>query len=313
MLMETNFLLDSTQRLFWLYLASSAIIAAVITAINAYKNGWSLKLILAQSKSYIKHPSTVLDIKYFFVISFIKILLIAPLILSAKEVALFVFELLFPYVGRPSSSISYATLSIIYAAVLFLVSDFSRYWLHRLMHKNKFLWHFHKVHHSAEIMNPLTFYRVHPIENLLFGLRYSIVAGLVTGVFLAFYGPRLNMWSILGGNAFVFIFSILGTHLRHSHIYLSYPKWLERFFISPAMHQVHHYSKYAEKNYGSYIALWDWMFGSFAASKDAIRPKKFGFPFQKTLYNYSVKNMLLTPFLDALKLGNYHVKISRKT
>lgn len=310
--METNFIFDSTQRLFWLYLASSALIAAIYTAVVARRNGWSLKFILSETKNHLTHPSTILDLKYFFAISFIKLLLIAPLLLSAKEVALFIFELLFPYMGPPPE-ISYASVSVLYAAVLFVISDFSRYWVHRLMHENKFLWHFHKVHHSAEIMNPLTFYRVHPVENFLFGLRYSLVAGVVTGVFLAIFGPKLNMWSILGGNAFVFIFSLLGTHLRHSHLYLSYPKWIEHFFVSPAMHQVHHYSKYALKNYGSYIALWDWMFDSFIASKDAVRQKRFGFPFQKTHYNYSVVSMLLTPFAEAFDIEKNHAKsISKK-
>lgn len=53
-----------------------------------------------------------------------------------------------------------------------------------------------KVNHSAKVLNPFTFYRVHPIENLLFGLRYSLTVGLVTGIFLYLFGARLGLIDI---------------------------------------------------------------------------------------------------------------------
>ena len=103
-----------------------------------------------------------------------------------------------------------------YTLTLFLSGDFTRYWLHRLMHSVPFLWEFHKVHHSAEVLTPITFYRVHPVENLLFGLRYSLSAGLVTGVFLYFFGAGLALLDVLGVNLFVYIAHVVGDNLRHS-------------------------------------------------------------------------------------------------
>ena len=57
----------------------------------------------------------------------------------------------------------------------------------------------------------------------------------------------------------VFIFNVLGANLRHSHISISYWRWLENIFISPAQHQIHHSveAKHYNKNYGAILAIWD--------------------------------------------------------
>ena len=35
------------------------------------------------------------------------------------------------------------------------------------MHKIPILWEFHKIHHSATSLNPITQYRLHPLELLI--------------------------------------------------------------------------------------------------------------------------------------------------
>jgi sterol desaturase/sphingolipid hydroxylase (fatty acid hydroxylase superfamily) len=57
---------------------------------------------------------------------------------------------------------------------------------------------------------------------------------------------------------------MLGSNLRHSHIWMGFGPVLSYVFISPAQHQVHH-SRAAEhhnKNYGEIFAFWDFMFGT---------------------------------------------------
>jgi sterol desaturase/sphingolipid hydroxylase (fatty acid hydroxylase superfamily) len=40
------------------------------------------------------------------------------------------------------------------------------YWIaHRTMHEIPLLWEFHKTHHAAEVLTPLTAARAHPIED----------------------------------------------------------------------------------------------------------------------------------------------------
>ncbi len=161
----------------------------------------------------------------------------------------------------------------LYTVAIFAVSDLSRYWLHRWMHTVPFLWRFHRVHHSARVLNPLTFYRVHPVENLLFGLRYALVAGVVTGGFIYLFGARLGVAQIAGVNLLVFISAFAGANLRHSHLPIRFGK-AERWLVSPAMHQFHHTKEGAQTNYGGTLALWDRVFGSLVIPDHKIR--RFG-------------------------------------
>jgi sterol desaturase/sphingolipid hydroxylase (fatty acid hydroxylase superfamily) len=54
---------------------------------------------------------------------------------------------------------------------------------------------------------------------------------------------------------------------------------LGRLFVSPAHHQVHHSSnpKHFNKNFGSCLALWDWMFGTLYVPQREREPLTFGF------------------------------------
>ena len=166
------------------------------------------------------------------------------------------------------------TIAAGYTLALFVASDFTRYWLHRAMHTVPLLWRFHAVHHSAERLNPLTFYRVHPVENLLFGLRYALVAGGVTGVFIYFFGARLGIVQIAGANLFVFAFALAGSNLRHTHLPVRFGRAAERWFVSPYMHQIHHSRDGMRRNYGGALALWDRLFGTLDVRE--TQPLHFG-------------------------------------
>jgi len=55
--------------------------------------------------------------------------------------------------------VSRATITL----MLFLAYELGYWFNHWLSHKVPFLWEFHKVHHSATVLTPLTNFRVHPI------------------------------------------------------------------------------------------------------------------------------------------------------
>jgi sterol desaturase/sphingolipid hydroxylase (fatty acid hydroxylase superfamily) len=59
-------------------------------------------------------------------------------------------------------------------------------------------------------------------------------------------------------------FNIFGGVLRHSPVWLSFGPTMERYLISPAMHQIHHSEKveHFDKNMGGALAIWDRMFGT---------------------------------------------------
>ncbi|WP_413692880.1 sterol desaturase family protein [Psychromonas sp. KJ10-2] len=286
--------LNGSQRIFWGYLITSAVIATV----------WYVwqgrKLSVANMKAYWLNADAKLDYRYFLVNWLLKKLLIIPLFLSGQTVALWVLNYLNSNYEPLFLSWYYRDIVFSYTLCLFVLGDLSRYWLHRLMHTNRWLWKFHEVHHSAESLNPLTFYRLHPVEILLFALRNAIVAGVVTGVFIFCFGARVDLYTVLGGNLFVVaLFSFTG-NLRHSHIRLSYGRWLERLLISPAQHQVHHQQESMRKNYGSVLALWDWLFGSLRLTKDAATIQKFGLGEGRRQDFDSVVKIMIRPFFNVM-------------
>ncbi len=228
-------------------------------------------------------------------------MMIIPIVISAKTIAFFINKNLYYEFGfNQVQSFSYENTLILYTVILFIVSDFTRYWLHRFLHTIPFLWEFHKVHHSAKVLNPLTFYRVHPVENILFGFRYSLSIGFVTGIFIYFFGSKIGLVEVLGANAFIFVFSLLGSNLRHSHIPLAYFKTLEKWFISPKQHQIHHSKKYFNKNFGGYLSVWDRLFGTLKLSNE-VKILKFGLK-KEQMKNYeSLISILLYPFINILK------------
>lgn len=285
-----EYFVNPNKRVFWGYILSSILIACIYFYFNKKQLRVSLSL-----KLWL-HPSAKLDYYYFFIGYFIKVFMLFPVVISAKTIALFINKQLYlAFDFYENSFFSYEAVLIMYTICLFIVSDFTRYWTHRFLHTIPFLWEFHKVHHSAKVLTPITFYRVHPVENLLFGLRYSLSIGLVTGVFIYFFGAMIDIYAILGVNVLVFAFSFVGSNLRHSHVAFSYPKFLERFFISPKQHQVHHSKKFFHKNYGGYLAIWDWVFGTLKFSKD-VKVLKFGLRSEQMNEYNSIVNLIIAPF-----------------
>ena len=292
-----EYLVNPSKRLFWIYLLSSIFLAIVYFYVTK-KNS----RLITSSKLWL-HPSAKLDYYYFFLSYFINILLLVPFIVSAKTVALFVNkELYFYFDYYDNSYFSYKQIVLMYTISIFVVSDFTRYWLHRFLHTIPFLWEFHKIHHSAKVLTPITFYRVHPVENFLFGLRYSLSVGFVTGVFIYFFGAKVDIYMVFGVNIILFVFSLFGSNLRHSHIPFSYGEFIEKWLLSPKQHQIHHDKKHFNKNFGGYIAIWDRLFGSLTLSKD-VKVLKFGLRREQMKDYLSLKYLIIRPFINLLKRG----------
>jgi sterol desaturase/sphingolipid hydroxylase (fatty acid hydroxylase superfamily) len=169
-----------------------------------------------------------------------------------------------------------STVAVLFTTCFFLLDDFSRFFVHRLMHKVPLLWSFHQVHHSAKTMTPFTIFRTHPVEGIIFLIRTSLVQGLVISLFIYLFGSKVDLITVFGASVGVVIFHSLGSNLRHSHIKIRYPKFIERVFISPGQHQIHHSveQQHFDKNFGVALAIWDLMYGSLAFSEK--NEHKFG-------------------------------------
>ena len=183
------------------------------------------------------------------------------------------------------------------AIAVFLISDFSTYVAHRLCHEVKPLWAFHRVHHSAEVMTPLTVMRKHPVSDLFGSLVRIIFLAPLWGVIIFFWKPSagpLIVTILTIGNG---MFATFAGNLRHSHVWISYGRVLERVFVSPAMHQIHHSTaeEHWNRNYGEIFALWDFLFGTICLS-GRHKVLKFGLAGDLELHR-NWREAMIEPFI----------------
>ncbi|MEO9517265.1 MAG: sterol desaturase family protein [Paracoccaceae bacterium] len=197
---------------------------------------------------------------------------ISPLLLTQVAIATFVYMTLVRSEIIPWGAMEGVSKPIViglFSVAMFVVDDFTKYLMHRWMHKWPILWPIHKVHHAAETMTPITVYRVHPLEGVLYASRSAIAQGSVISLFYYLFGDKVDLYTVVGVNVLTFVFHVTGSNLRHSHIDIRYPKWIEHIFISPAQHQIHHSvaEEHYDKNFGAAFAIWDWLFGSLHVSE----------------------------------------------
>lgn len=198
--------------------------------------------------------------------------IVAPRLLVQLGVSILVFEWMHGvFQGRPVPLLVCPDWVVMtaFTGTLFVLDDLSRYAVHRLLHRVTFLWSFHKVHHTASSLNPLTVYRTHPVEGVVYVLRSAVVQGSCTGVFVFFFGGQVTLATVLGAAVFTVAFNALGSNLRHSHVALGFWKPVELVFISPAQHQVHHSTadRHVDRNFGAALAVWDVAFGTHCHSE----------------------------------------------
>ena len=274
-LLSILFFTDSERRTFWLYLLSSFVIGVVVAGKNKKKSLFFLKTSL--SKKYWFNRSCYTDYQWFTINKILKVLIIVPLLASSLTVALYVNRVFMGSFGSGNFlHWPYQYVMIIFSVLLFIIDDFSRFFVHWLYHRIPLLWKFHSVHHSATVLTPLTLYRVHSVEYIINNCRGMFIVGIVSGVFMYCFDGKIGLAEVLGVNLFNFVFNLIASNLRHSHIWLGYG-YFEHVFISPAQHQIHHSRDKAhfDKNFGSCFAFWDKAFNSWETSSNT-KVRRFG-------------------------------------
>lgn len=231
-------------------------------------------------------------------------LLVAPALLSQLTIAFALFEWMHGWFdGRPMLDVSPGVIMAAFTVTLLLVDDLARYWVHRMLHRVPLLWAFHKVHHTATSLNPLTVFRTHPLEGVVFSVRAALVQGGCIAPFFFFFGERVELFTVLGASAFTFAFNALGSNLRHSHVALGYWRPLERVLMSPAQHQVHHSiaEPHVDRNFGAMLSLWDWLFGTHCHSS-AGEALVFGVRGETGPEAHRLSSLYFRPLVQAARL-----------
>lgn len=191
---------------------------------------------------------------------------------------------------------------IFFTIALFTAADLAFFAVHLAFHKVPILWEFHKVHHSAEAINPVTAYRGHPINLLATQIATKLLVDLLRGFFGALYpGMGVSEIVIKGVNCLLFSYNLVGGYMRHSSIWLHFGRRLNHIIYTPAHHQIHHSEnpRHWGKNLGGVLSIWDKLAGTLyiPAEREAL---SYGLAdaAENSAFNRSVIALYYLPFVN---------------
>ena len=307
--------LNPKKRIFIGYILTSIIIAFLWLIVFRNKNlSQSVKKIFDRKIFFSKSAKS--DYLLFFLNQII-MSIISPLLITQLAIATIIFYYLHSVSWLNSGILNNTPaflILVLFTIFHFTLEDFSKFIVHRFMHKWPILWALHKVHHSATYLTPMTVFRTHPLEGVIFSLRGAFTQAISISLFVFFFGSNVDIVTILGANIFIFAFNIAGSNLRHSHIDISYWKWIEFIIISPAQHQLHHsvLQKHHDKNFGVALALWDWLFGSLHHS-EKIDQLKLGIDINQKDETHNLINLYFDPLKEIFCITNKRFKRLKST
>lgn len=149
------------------------------------------------------------------------------------------------------------------AALVFFLTDFMLYWLHRWFH-GRAMWRFHAVHHSSSQVDWLSTYRFHPVNSWL-----SFALTDATMLILGFSPAAV---ALLAG------FNMAYSAMVHANLSWTFGPF-KYLFASPVFHRWHHTAQEEgmDKNFAPTLPLLDVIFGTFYMP-EGKRPQRYGVP-----------------------------------
>jgi sterol desaturase/sphingolipid hydroxylase (fatty acid hydroxylase superfamily) len=249
-------------------------------------------------------PSSFIDLGYLFYHVFLGGLLFGWAAISYQFLTNGIIGALAATFGQPApTTLPAFGVRAVITVMLFLAYELG-YWLnHYLSHRVPFLWEFHRVHHTATVLTPVTNFRVHPVYAFVFGNILAISTATANAVGNYMFGETAYQYAFSDTNIILVIFIHTYVHLQHTELWIPLSGALGRVFMSPAHHQVHHSTSPAHfnKNLGSCLALWDWMFGTlYLPGKE---PEKLSFgvdPGDASVH--TITGAYIDPFVRAASL-----------
>lgn len=286
-------------------LASALLLATAIVALRRRPGKrwprWRVWLRALFPRRLFRSASTRADVGFFLLNTLAGAGGVAGAILAANQVGRWVWRGLTHALGAsPEVALPGPATTVISTAALFLAYEIAYWTDHYISHKVPFFWAFHKPHHTAEVLTPLTNFRVHPIESLKFGNIVALVVGSAGGGLAWLFGDGPHQYLIKGANLLSVVFLFTLAHLQHSHFWIATTGLWGRILLSPAHHQIHHSDSPAhfDRNFGSCLAVWDWLAGTLYVP--TARRERLNFGVGATIERpQSVTGTLITPFIEA--------------
>jgi len=128
------------------------------------------------------------------------------------------------------------------------VADLFAYVAHRMFHEIPFLWRFHAIHHSSELMDWLASSRLHVVD---------IVVTRAFG-FIPLYVLGFSPLAIAGYLTWASFQGIL----NHANVRFGFG-WFRYLLVTPQFHHWHHSARTYNRNFAAHLPVIDWIFGTY--------------------------------------------------
>ena len=142
----------------------------------------------------------------------------------------------------------------VYWLGLFLLTDLTYYWAHRMSHEINLFWGGHVVHHQSEEYN---------LSVALRQSSFQIVWTFAFSLPIALLGFKTEHFIYVSALNTLYQFWI------HTET-INKMGWFEYVFNTPSHHRVHHgrNPKYIDKNHAGSLIIWDKLFGTFQPEEE---------------------------------------------
>jgi sterol desaturase/sphingolipid hydroxylase (fatty acid hydroxylase superfamily) len=321
-----------TSDIYWIYLTSALLIGLVVAyRQRSLANRPSLGSFLTDfranyfSKSIWGHPSALLDLRYYFVNAVIFSCLFAPIALQSSSITAALDHWasflnhgtpmpFFDFKKMGDSNITALLLKAVYTIAFFVAYDAGRFIAHSLLHDIEWLWEFHKIHHSAQVLTPFTGFRVHPVDLLIMVSVPALTTGLLTWFFYSFVCADIDFYTLFNLHVLVGCFNFID-NLRHWNVWVTYPEPLNKWFISPAHHQLHHSAakEHWGCNRGFELAVWDRLYKTLVIPSKEPEKIELGLGDGNDSHWRSLSQLYFNPFKALIhQLLNYSPKSAIK-
>ena len=291
--------------LFWMHLASALLLAALwhVWRAGAAPAGWRAFRGQHLGAATWWHRSARADYAFYLVNGVLFPLWVAPWLPDLDPVRAHMEAHLGAAFGGGGEEQPSVLVGLLLGVAVFVAFDLGRWLAHRVQHRVRWLWPFHAVHHSAEVLTPVTTFRVHPVDLAVMATGSALTTAPVLAL-IAWRWPHGGMASAgLVAATLLFTFDIGGSLLRHSSVHLGYGRVLERVLVSPAQHRLHHSiaPEHRDRNFGFALAVWDALAGTLCTSRrgEAI---EVGLADGQSQRHRSLLRLYLVPFADVYLL-----------
>ncbi len=281
-------------------LFSSSLIASVVMYVHASSSDRSMSGFarFAMPRGILSHPSARADFLFWVTRKVLMPLLLVPSAITMIIAVGYATHTTLAYLIAPGSNSAGPAGPLtmcLFTLTMLLAYDLSYYVYHYAQHRFPILWELHKVHHSAEVLVGVTKDRIHPLDEIMNRTWDGLVVGVAYGVWLFFALDPVEA-TIFGINVYVMRNILMMDFVRHTHLKVSFGRWINAVIICPHYHQLHHSTdtRHFNKNFGLMLSVWDRLFGTLSIPQSG---ESFSFGLGQESREYqSMSGLYLLPF-----------------